>query len=809
MSDLILPAYSRRHFYYDTLSADEVADVDHLQGEIRLPEEDVWSWNPIEYIDSDCFSFLSAIIVISNLATMFFEVMYPKREALDILDHFYLFFYIFELTLRYLHKKEKMLWSSFSESWWNWLDLFVVCVAIIDQWVLPLLCAVGLIEVGEGSQALALVRVLRLLRLLRLFKVLRSFLNVNTAWVERETFQTFMMFVIALNAIAMGLEADISLEFLWHLMEQVILGIFVFELAVRLKENKSAFFCHAEDWKWNYLDFVIVIGGVADQWMLPAVFFFMTLAGMRTPTSGTLGQIMMILRIARLLRILRLVRLVRSLPALRALVVGVFKAMQGIFWVMVLTFIFVYLISLVSVKLIGHGLLFGGVVPEEIDEVFPTVHDAMWAYFLCMTGEYGPLEPLFTFSGWFKLMVALYVIVSSWAILSVLTSVVCDKMSQAQSEIKADDDLDAQRLQLEQTKNTLHAIFKTMDADDSDVVSKQEWTTMMKDAPRKKELSNATGLSPHDIEEMFDWMCHSTKPDNEEIVGMSLDDFINGFKIAKQNVTERSLLRLEKRMRGLEQRVQKTTEASHEVATETRVALEDIVRSVGRQVEQHEISALHSTIAQLQVVVQAAVDASSQKLSSQLEETATRMEEHLHTTLHGSPHGWDLMKFGMGRAHTVDLERVAPAPSPALSSVAAPASVPAQAEVVRDQIVPDSRLSQLLGRLEKFEKRLEHDVMLDAQVARIDACMQKNLEGIVAVLGKIDEMDQSRKPDVMKPDPVDGASKAVMAKLDALADPVNLTMRSTVDGIVMVLGRLDKMQDMLHSYCDPAPFLAH
>ena len=40
------------------------------------------------------------------------------------------------------------------------------------------------------------------------------------------------------------------------------------------------------------------------------------------------------------------VRLVRGLPALRALVVGEFEAMQGITWVMGLTFVFVYLISL-------------------------------------------------------------------------------------------------------------------------------------------------------------------------------------------------------------------------------------------------------------------------------------------------------------------------------------------------------------------------------------------------------------------------------------------------------------------------------
>ena len=73
-------------------------------------------------------------------------------------------------------------------------------------------------------------------------KILRSFFSsVNTSWVERETLQTFTMIIIAVSAVKMGVEADIEYV-MWHWLEQVILDIFVFELAVRLKENRSAFF---------------------------------------------------------------------------------------------------------------------------------------------------------------------------------------------------------------------------------------------------------------------------------------------------------------------------------------------------------------------------------------------------------------------------------------------------------------------------------------------------------------------------------------------------------------------------------------
>ena len=35
-------------------------------------------------------------------------------------------------------------------------------------------------------------------------------------------------------------------------------------------------------------------------------------------------------------------------------------------------------------------------------------------YLLCMTGAYGPVEPLFDFSAWFNFHLAFYVFMSNW-----------------------------------------------------------------------------------------------------------------------------------------------------------------------------------------------------------------------------------------------------------------------------------------------------------------------------------------------------------------------------------------------------------
>merc|ERR1740138_520441 len=94
-----------------------------------------------------------------------------------------------------------------------------------------------------------------------------------------------------------------------------------------------------------------------------------------------MGQIMTTLRLARLLRILRLVRLVKNIPPLYTLIVGILQAMQGMAWVLVLTAVFLYAFALLAVRLIGHGLVFGGRAPPEIAEIFPTVPQAMFVLF--------------------------------------------------------------------------------------------------------------------------------------------------------------------------------------------------------------------------------------------------------------------------------------------------------------------------------------------------------------------------------------------------------------------------------------------
>merc|ERR1712187_523922 len=99
--------------------------------------------------------------------------------------------------------------------------------------------------------------------------------------------------------------------------------------------------------------------------------------------------------------------------------------MQGMMWVLALTAVILYVFSLLAVKLIGHGLIFGGPdhVPDGMEGIFPNVLQSMFVLFMAMNGDPEFLQPMFKAIPVSKLFYVLYMILSSWAILSILTAV--------------------------------------------------------------------------------------------------------------------------------------------------------------------------------------------------------------------------------------------------------------------------------------------------------------------------------------------------------------------------------------------------
>jgi voltage-gated sodium channel len=203
--------------------------------------------------------------------------------------------------------------------------------------------------------------------------------------VESSWFDPLMLAIIALNAVTLGLETydsiDAAIGRELHLANDVILGIFVVELALRM----AAFADRPRDFfrsGWNVFDFVVITAS-----FVPGVRENATLL--------------------RLVRLLRIVRAVRLLPDLRVLTVAVGRSIPGVASLAAITLLLVYV----------YGML-GWVIFHDHDPAnFEDIGQSMVTMFVLLTLENLPayIERAQELSDWTLLFYVSYVLVASFS----------------------------------------------------------------------------------------------------------------------------------------------------------------------------------------------------------------------------------------------------------------------------------------------------------------------------------------------------------------------------------------------------------
>lgn len=548
----------------DTLRKEAESREEQLRNILSPPPGDQIIKPPgpecLAWMESTAFTLVATSVIVANIVMMVMEFIdADKAKEFFWWDQFFMIFYVFELSFKAILWQRRLLIGKIGVVWWNWLDLIIVVTGVMDMYLKPLLIMSGVVHQGasSGPSVLSFLRMLRLARLARILKIVNVFLKSDLSWAEGDVFQSFIMSVIGFNSILMGLEADYPDFFLWFYVEQVLLIIFSFELLVRLKFAGLQFFC--QNVIWNWLDFIIVWGGIVDQWMMPSIELVKEMMGMESGGSGNMGQIMTMLRLARLLRILRLVRLVKNIKPLFNLVAGIMQAMQGMGWVLLLTLVTLYTFALLGVRLIGHGLVFGGEPPVEA-AVFRGVLESMFVLFTIMNGDLSPLEDLFVVMPVMKLVAVSFMVLASWAILSILTAVVSENMINACDNNREDVNSEEQEEEMKESRKLLEDLFAKIDTDGSGELTEQEFDDLLKDPDIVDEITNATKLSKRDVVELFGYLAEENEDGGPKVI--SADDFIEGLQTESRPVTERSMMRITKRIDTLEKRARELQEVT-------------------------------------------------------------------------------------------------------------------------------------------------------------------------------------------------------------------------------------------------------
>src|SRR3954451_18916920 len=204
--------------------------------------------------------------------------------------------------------------------------------------------------------------------------------------VAKPAFDWFFLSIIVLNAIVLGLETydGVADEYgtLLHTLNDVFLGMFVVELAIRMisyGRRPQDFFKSG----WNVFDFIVIGGSF--------------LPGLRENAT-----------LLRVLRLLRIVRVVRLLPDPRILVVAVGKSIPGVASLAALTLLLIYVYGMV-----------GWVILHDHDPAnFGTLGESMLTMFILLTLENLPvyIDKGLELSNWTVVYFISYVLVASFLI---------------------------------------------------------------------------------------------------------------------------------------------------------------------------------------------------------------------------------------------------------------------------------------------------------------------------------------------------------------------------------------------------------
>src|SRR5687768_13953752 len=223
---------------------------------------------------------------------------------------------------------------------------------------------------------------------------------------DSHRFQAFIMGVIVANAVTLGLgtyEFSSGVDSTLTSLDEVFLGIFVVELAIRI----TAYGRRPQDFfrdGWNVFDFVVIALAFAP--------------GLRDNVT--------LLRLARLLRV---VRLVSVMPDLRILVRAMTRSIAPITSLALLTVLLMYIYGMVG------WILFH----EEIPDQWGNIGESMLSLFQILTLENWPqyLEAGQAVHPTSWIFFVSYILIASFLVINILIAIVINSMDEVHDAERA------------------------------------------------------------------------------------------------------------------------------------------------------------------------------------------------------------------------------------------------------------------------------------------------------------------------------------------------------------------------------------
>ena len=239
--------------------------------------------------------------------------------------------------------------------------------------------------------------------------------RVAAQLVAHPWFEGAIIGLIIFNAILLGLatdrEATARYGGLITVLDNLVIGIFVIEIALRLYAHGWRFFRSG----WSCFDFAVVAISLA-----PAI-----------------DQ----LSVLRAFRVFRMLRLFSMIPKLRRVIGGFFAAIPGMAGVIGVLVVLFYVSAVIATTMFGQEPPAGSTAaPEDVAAVqalFGTLGDSLFTLFQLMTlenwadGVVLPTLKVYPSALWFFMP---YIVITAFAVLNLFIGIIVDAMQDERQE---------------------------------------------------------------------------------------------------------------------------------------------------------------------------------------------------------------------------------------------------------------------------------------------------------------------------------------------------------------------------------------
>lgn len=317
--------------------------------------------------------------------------------------------------------------------------------------------------------------------------------GVCATLAKSNTFFVLSMFVVVLNSIWIGVEADSETGLTsgqaplgFQVIEHSFCAVFFLEIVVRFGafQNKRNAFRDV----WFCFDSLLVILMAGEIWILPLGLLF---AGESGKTgNGHAVKELTVLRTVRLLRLTRLgriARLLRAVPEVLTLLKGIATALRSVFFTLLLLLVLLFIFAVIFKTQAQQDF-------PELQDMFSTVPASMWLLLLSGTFLDSPSVPLNKVGETSSILAFLYLVfifLSSFMVLNMLIGILCDVVHQVALNEK-------EEVAVSYLKSTLLEILECHDKDNDRQIHRDEFELLMKN-PEMHFVLTRFGVNAADL----------------------------------------------------------------------------------------------------------------------------------------------------------------------------------------------------------------------------------------------------------------------------------------------------------------------